>query len=575
MLICRICDKENEEDSRFCRWCGAPLQTSASTGLLPPQSLLQHGRYQIIKRLGQGGMGAVYQACDLQQQRVVAVKEMSQNGLSDEELREAIAAFTREAELLARLDHHSLPRIYEQFEDQDRRYLVMEFIEGVTLEQYLGERQQKQKSLETALVLDIGMQLCVVLDYLHTRQPPIIFRDLKPANIMLTPQGQVYLIDFGIARLFRANQTKDTVALGSPGYASPEQYRQATSPSSDLYSLGVVLHQLLTGDDPIQNPFHFKPFSLNMPKLEKLVMQMVEAEETKRPAGMKHVLRALDAIKRGGTGKDGRRVQPGRRDQWVPGERTGSAGFKLFRVSLLISAATRDRLIGDALRDYLAMLLNAIPGVSIQRNGSHADLTILLLSDGFLGSSTCLANAEDALARAATGDGKVLAYLVCPCAWQTSKLGSIALALPETIAHPSLYAQEQRIVAVARSIRLQLVAQMLQGTQAGPMNLLLWLLWQFYSNGGNVCPYFVVGGYAIKYMRASQFTGILFSVSDLQSGQEIMSYTLDVHNSTRLSDLLALVAPQCASPVEVLGIAMSALPQLTEIQEITLLPSPW
>src|SRR5438128_11181862 len=127
----------------------------------------------------------------------------------------------------------------------------MEFIEGETLEEYLNKASRGYLPLIEAL--DIGMQLCTVLDYLHTRFPPIIFRDLKPANIMRTANGHLYLIDFGIARHFKPGQSRDTMALGSPGYAAPEQYGRAqTTPRADIYSLGVMLQQLLTGNNPTQ-----------------------------------------------------------------------------------------------------------------------------------------------------------------------------------------------------------------------------------------------------------------------------------------------------------------------------------
>ena len=118
-------------------------------------------------------------------------------------------------------------------------------------------------------VLNIGIQLCAVLDYLHTRQPPIIFRDLKPANVMLTADGHIFLIDFGIARHFKPGQAKDTSALGSSGYAAPEQYgKMQTTPRADLYALGATLHQMLTGNDPSDAPFHFAPLQLpNHPAL--------------------------------------------------------------------------------------------------------------------------------------------------------------------------------------------------------------------------------------------------------------------------------------------------------------------
>src|SRR5258706_414757 len=140
-------------------------------------------------------------------------------------------------------------------------------------------------------VFDIGIQLCTVLGYFHTPQPSIIFRDLKPANILLTPHGQIYLIDFGIARHFKPGQSRDTIAFGSPGYAPPEQYgKTQTTPRADIYALGATLHQLLTGDDPTQTPFRFAPLQLRSQTtpvgLDTLIMRMLEIDENRRPASM-------------------------------------------------------------------------------------------------------------------------------------------------------------------------------------------------------------------------------------------------------------------------------------------------
>ncbi len=134
-------------------------------------------------------------------------------------------------------------------------------------------------------VLDIGVQLCNVLNYLHTRQPPIIFRDLKPDNVLRTADGQLYLIDFGIARHFKPGQARDTIAFGSPGYAAPEQYGKAqTGPSADIYSLGVILHQMLTGDDPSLKPFFFAPLFMRAPnRLQLLLNRMLNMDASKRP----------------------------------------------------------------------------------------------------------------------------------------------------------------------------------------------------------------------------------------------------------------------------------------------------
>jgi WD40 repeat protein len=301
-IYCTNCGAANLRQAKFCFGCGHTLQSGALAAVGSLTGLLVHNqelnrRYRIIKQVGKGGFGAVYMAADLPfGNRLVAIKEMSQSGLSQQDLVEATNAFTREALMLASLTHSNLPRIYEQFTEMGRWYLVMDFIEGETLEEYLNKAPGG--FLPLTEVLDTGLQLCTVLDYLHTRFPPIIFRDLKPANVMRTPSGHLYLIDFGIARHFKPGQLADTIALGSPGYAAREQYSKAqtqTTPRSDIYSLGATLHQLLTGDDPSLMPFQFAPLhGQPVPAaLETLIMQMVELDARDRPASMASVKQAL------------------------------------------------------------------------------------------------------------------------------------------------------------------------------------------------------------------------------------------------------------------------------------------
>lgn len=223
-----------------------------ATGRLPPRTLLGK-RYLILKVVGQGGMAAVYQATDTRANRVVALKEMSQDNLSPDDLKEALESFAAEAKLLKNLSHDNLPKIYDSFSESARNYLVMEFVEGQTLDQRLAGAHGP---LPEAEVMRWAAQLCAALTYLHTRKPPVIFRDLKPANIMVTPQGKVKLIDFGIARIFTPNRRRDTQALGTPGYAPPEQYGSAqTDPRADVYALGATLYQLLTAYDVSKTPF--------------------------------------------------------------------------------------------------------------------------------------------------------------------------------------------------------------------------------------------------------------------------------------------------------------------------------
>ena len=294
--FCDNCGAANPPTARFCQHCATLLPFTHTTGTLPEQTLLA-SRYQLMSRIGQGGMGAVYKATDTRfNNRPIAIKEMSSAGLPPARLQEAETAFEREAHLLADLLHPNLPRIYDSFTENERSYLVMDFIEGETIEEYLEHIGGGPLPLET--VLKWAEQLCDVLNYLHTHQPPIIFRDLKPANVMISENGHIYLIDFGIARIFKPGKQHDTVALGSPGYAAPEQYGKAQStPRSDIYSLGALLHHLLTGVDPSEQPFFFRPASqLNPavdPDLEALLQQMLEMDAEKRPASAQDVLYRL------------------------------------------------------------------------------------------------------------------------------------------------------------------------------------------------------------------------------------------------------------------------------------------
>ncbi len=307
-LFCDTCGAANRVQATFCKACGQPLYTSITngttssatlTGLLSHQHMLKQ-RYVVLAQVGRGGFGAVYKAADTQfGNRLVAVKEMSQSNMNAQELLDALHAFKREALMLAGLTHPNLPRIYEQFMDNGRSYLVMDFIDGKTLEDHLVDLGHTR--LPIAKTLTIGLQLCDVLSYLHSRQPPIIFRDLKPANVMLTLTGHIYLIDFGIARHFKPGQSKDTTALGSTGYAAPEQYgKSQTTVRADIYSLGATLHQLVTGHDPSDSPFTFSPVVLKdtptLAGLDTLLASMVSVDINKRPATILTVKQELQRI---------------------------------------------------------------------------------------------------------------------------------------------------------------------------------------------------------------------------------------------------------------------------------------
>ncbi|HEV2582920.1 MAG TPA: protein kinase [Ktedonobacteraceae bacterium] len=274
-------------------------QPYPGTGRQPPGKIL-HGRYRLIQIIGQGGMGAVYIAHDLQLgNRLVALKEMSMSRLEPQEVPRAIQQFQQEAYLLASLQHPNLPTIYEYFSEDGRWYLAMTYINGQSLQSCLDQAPGHKFAVTEAV--RIGIELCTVLNYLHTHTPQIIFRDLKPLNILMTSTGQIYLIDFGIARHFKADQTRDTSYYYSVGYAAPEQYGTSqTSARSDIYSLGATLHQMLSGLHPANRPFHFAPLNMLDPTipepLAKLVAKMVEMDEESRPASVALVKQEMEKV---------------------------------------------------------------------------------------------------------------------------------------------------------------------------------------------------------------------------------------------------------------------------------------
>ncbi len=313
ILFCVECGAANTADATTCTACREPLHVSspglstrptpklplqAPSGNLHPVTLL-NSRYEILHEVGQGGYSVVYVAKDVKRKnKRVAIKQINLRSLSPRQMIEATDTFNREVKLLSSLKHRNLPRIYEHFTDPDHWYLVMEYIEGETLEDYV--QKTGNGSLPVKEVLALGIQLCKVLNMLHGQNPPIIFRDVKPSNIMRTPKGRLYLIDFGIARRFSPEKNKDTQPLGSPGYAAPEQYGRAqTTAQSDIYSLGATLSELLTGHDPLDTstaPAAGQPVP---PKLRQLLDTMLEHDASKRPKSVKEVQWKLKRIKEG------------------------------------------------------------------------------------------------------------------------------------------------------------------------------------------------------------------------------------------------------------------------------------
>ena len=274
---------------------------SGVEGALAPGRLLQD-RYEILGILGLGGMSAVYQARDQRFPNVVklcAVKEMKSHSLDPQMRAVAVQNFEREANILATLSHPAIPKVYDYFSEEARSYLVMEYIEGRDLEAILTDMTS---FLPQEQVLEWAIQLCDVLQFLHEHTPPIIFRDMKPSNIMLDKHGRLRLIDFGIAKNFQPGQ-KGTM-IGTEGYSPPEQYRGVADQRTDLYALGATIHHVMTRQDPRVEPpfsFHERPIQTANPavtnEFAQVAMRALEYEPDRRYATAEEMKRALVSLR--------------------------------------------------------------------------------------------------------------------------------------------------------------------------------------------------------------------------------------------------------------------------------------
>jgi len=305
--ITEIKPKERkEEHSHTTPNIGGDTDGRNKTKLKPlNEGTVLNGRYEIIRKIGGGGMGAVYLASDKNLGGVLrAVKEMVQSYIEDAQQEKAVNDFKRESLLLTSLDHQSIPTIYDYFFDEKeaRFYLVMKYISGGDLAGRL--RSAPESRIEEASVTQWAIQVADVLDYLHNRQPPIVYRDLKPANIMIdSNSGRVMLIDFGIARWVNKEE-KGVTAVGTMGYAPPELFSGNVESRSDIYSLGSTMFHLLTGADPQSNPLlifdfqkHPRPRQINpqlSDQMERILMRAVEYNADKRFASAADFRNALE-----------------------------------------------------------------------------------------------------------------------------------------------------------------------------------------------------------------------------------------------------------------------------------------
>ena len=294
---CPECGRENQKSAKFCNECGSSLGDSGTQRIV-----LLDNRYEIVSTIKSGNMGCIFKAVDTRLDVVVAVKKMLQFEGTPDDVKYAKKKFFEEARILSTLHHGGLPKVSDFFIETDpvsgkpAHYLIMTFIEGNDLESLMNKRNKNPLPVDK--VLDYFTQILNILSYLHSRKPPVIYRDMKPSNIMIADDN-LFLVDFGIARLF-APQTKGTL-IGTPGYASPEQYKGFTDQRSDLYSLGAVIHYLLTGtdpEDPSRPPFHFesvKDLNSKVPGyLNDIIMSMLDLIADNRPGSADEILEILD-----------------------------------------------------------------------------------------------------------------------------------------------------------------------------------------------------------------------------------------------------------------------------------------
>jgi serine/threonine protein kinase len=293
--------------------------------MIAPNTIIG-GRYRVVKPLGGGGMKMVYLAEDLRlAARPSALAEMVDSFTSPDMQKQAVASFQREADMLAQLSNEHIPRVFDRFSEQNHHYLVMEYIDGITLEQKLKSAGGHLPEQE---VVAIAMQICDTLHYLHNLEPPVIYRDLKPSNVMLAVYDQVKLIDFGIARLFQPQS--NATMIGTQGYAPPEQYRGKAEFRSDLYALGATMHHALSGRDPAaEPPFSFPPLRSLCPNvtpaLAELVDQSLQYDAVLRVADAAEFKARLLAIKSGAARSPSSAVPASRRN----GGRNAQLGLPL------------------------------------------------------------------------------------------------------------------------------------------------------------------------------------------------------------------------------------------------------
>lgn len=261
-ILCPKCHQPNRSSARYCQHCRFDVVLNNDSPGADDR------RYFITRIIKAGGQGAVYEGVD-QHGHIYAIKEMLENFTDPKERDEAQKRFNAEANLLQGLSHPRIPRVYSHFTDEGRHYLTMDLVKGEDLQDIIA----REKTIPEAQVLVWAYQICDVLAYLHDNG--LIYRDMKPSNVMIEPDGNVKLIDFGIAKLFKPHERG--TQIGTPGYAPPEQYQGLATRASDIYALGATLHHLLTGRDPTEHPpFSFEPARNLNPNISRRTSDAIE-----------------------------------------------------------------------------------------------------------------------------------------------------------------------------------------------------------------------------------------------------------------------------------------------------------
>ncbi|MEZ4677896.1 MAG: serine/threonine-protein kinase [Caldilineaceae bacterium] len=281
--------------------------------ILDPSTVLRN-RYEILELVGQGGMGAVYRASDRRLEgRICAVKEilphLSENSTSEAELEQLTEQFRTEASILARLDHPHLPKVSDYFANGNREYLVMDFVDGRDLSELIQDAQRRNEFLNESEVLQWTAQILDALEYLHSQDPPVLHRDIKPGNIKVTARGDIKLVDFGLVKVLYPDDSRTVTVVhghGTAAYTPLEQYGGDTSFTdvrSDIYSLGATLYHLLSGQPPVAARERFlQPGTLSSlrainpavaPRVERAIFYALGMHPNERPTTIQELRESI------------------------------------------------------------------------------------------------------------------------------------------------------------------------------------------------------------------------------------------------------------------------------------------